>query len=142
MPENGDFLPIFSGEEKCICFMTIKQIFIYSLVLTYNLLPNVLIFFHLSSPIISPKSGFCVISSPVALAIQMTVWLPVAYCTEPKLFTLIFKIRHTFSLVYISSFSTLLSLTSFILLLSLSHPMLFYPVLSRYTSFPHAATCI
>lgn len=125
-----------------VLWLVHTNIFIYSLVLTYNLLSNVFLFFHLSSPIISPKSGFCVISSPVALAIQMTAWLPVACCTEPKLFTLIFKIRHTFSLVYISSFSTLLSLTSFILLLSLSHPMLFYPVLSRYTSFPHAATCI
>lgn len=116
--------------------------FTYSLVLIYNLLFNVFLFFHLSPPIISPKLGFCVISSPVALAIWITTWLPVAYCTEPKLFTLIFKIRHTFSLVSISPLSTLLSPTSFILLLSLSHPMLFHPVLSRYTSFPQTATCI
>lgn len=107
--------------------------------LIYILFSNVfLFFFHLSSSIISPKLGFCVISSSVVLVIWITTWLPVAYCAEPRLFTLIFKIRHTFYLVYISPLSTLLSRTSFILLLSLSHPMLFYPVLSRYTSFLHS----
>lgn len=74
-----------------------------------NLLSNVFLFFYLICPIISQKLGFCVISSPVALAVWITAWLPVAYCAEPKLFTLIFKIRHTFSLVSISPLNPFIS---------------------------------
>lgn len=133
---------LVENRNRFALWLVPTNIFIYSLVLIYNLVSNVFLFFHLSSPTISPKLGFCVISSPVAFVIWITAWLRVAYCTEPKLFTLIFKIRHTFSLVYISPLSTLLSPTSFILLLSLSHPMLFYPVLSCYTFSPRTATCI
>lgn len=74
-----------------------------------NFLSYVFLFFYLISPIISQKLGFCVISSPVALAIWITAWLPIAYCAEPKLFTLIFKIRHTFSLVFISPLNPFIS---------------------------------
>lgn len=67
------------------------------------------------------------------MAVWITAWLPIACCTELKVFTLIFKIRHTFSLVCISLFYLLHLLSSY----SVSHTQCFLTLSSHITPLFH-----